>query len=278
MGKKKGGIAVPHRHLFYEAAVQNVDADLDFAVRVYRKRNGRRFRRVREDFCGTAALACCWAGRRKDNLAWGVDLDEKTLAWGRERHLLRLGDDGKRVTLVLDDVRTVKSPAVDVIMALNFSYFVFKARSDLLEYFRHARKSLRRDGLLVLDLFGGPGSMEESVEKTKHRASEAADGTRIPPFTYVWDQARFNPVNHHILCHIHFKPHKGRLIKKAFTYDWRLWTLPEIADLLAEAGFRGSEVYTEGWDEETDEADGIFRKKSYFENDESWIAYIVAYR
>ena len=34
-------------------------------------------------------------------------------------------------------------------------------------------------------------------------------------------------------------------------------------------------VYVEGWDEETEEPDGIFRRRKKFDNEGSWIAYVV---
>jgi len=273
--KKSKKFDIRDRHIFYEEAVQGVDADLDFAHKVYRKNNGRRPVSLREDFCGTASLACRWAGRRNDHLAWGIDLDEETLAWGREHHLAKLGDSAGRVTLISSDVRSVSGVKVDVALALNFSYFVFKERADLLNYYRNVHRSLTDGGVFVMDLFGGTGTMEELVENTKKGSFRAPDGTRVPAFTYVWEQARFNPVDHHILCHIHFKPRGGKTIKKAFTYDWRLWTIPEIRELLEEAGFSSSAAYIEGWDDEDDEPDGVFRKKKRFENQESWIAYVV---
>ena len=61
-----------------------------------------------------------------------------------------------------------------------------------------------------------------------------------------------------MLCHIHFSFPDGSKIKKAFTYDWRLWTLPEIRELLLEAGFQRATVYWEGTNEETEEGDGEF--------------------
>ncbi len=44
------------------------------------------------------------------------------------------------------------------------------------------------------------------------------------------------------LCHIDFKFEDGSVQKRAFSYDWRLWILPEIREVLAEAGFRRSTV------------------------------------
>ena len=40
-------------------------------------------------------------------------------------------------------------------------------------------------------------------------------------------------------------------MQRAFTYDWRFWTLPEIRELMTEAGFRETRVYVEAWDDET---------------------------
>ena len=75
--------------------------------------------------------------------------------------------------------------------------------------------------------------------------------------------------------HIHFKFPDGSRIKKAFTYEWRLWTAPEIRELLLEAGFRNPTVYWEGEDEDG-EGNGEFSPEARGEADLAWIAYIVA--
>src|SRR5438477_9677261 len=142
----------PDKHVLYEASVQGAEYDLDFMERVYSRRNGRTFRRFREDFCGTALVAAAWALRRPGNLAWGVDLDRPTLEWARRHRLARLGEAASRVRLVQRDVRAVGSPAVDVVAALNFSYWVFHRRPDLLAYFRAVRRSLLPGGLFFLSV------------------------------------------------------------------------------------------------------------------------------
>ena len=119
MPKKKKKI-VRDRHLLYTAAVQSVDADLDFFARVYKRKRGERFRTLREDFCGTAALACDWVSRKPDHRAWGVDLDAATLAWGRREYVSRLGPAAKRVELIERDVLAQARPKADVIAALRF--------------------------------------------------------------------------------------------------------------------------------------------------------------
>jgi hypothetical protein len=97
-------------------------------------------------------------------------------------------------------------------------------------------------------------------------------------FTYVWDQASYNPVTGDLRCHIHYEFPDRSLLRKAFTYDWRLWTLPEIREVLAEAGFARTVVYWQGWDDEADEGDGDYQPVESADADAGWIAYLAALR
>ena len=65
-------------------------------------------------------------------------------------------------------------------------------------------------------------------------------------------------------------------MEQAFTYHWRLWTLPEIRELLLEAGFRQVDVYWEGTDKNSEEGDGEFKPSEVGDADASWVCYIVA--
>jgi len=275
MSMPKKNKRVSHRHVLYEASVQSLEADLDFVERTYRRHRGKKLRRLREDFCGTSALATEWVRRREGNLSWGVDFHRPTLEWGREHRVSHLGKAARRVHLQCADVRTVTAPKVDVVLAFNFSYSVFKDRAGLVKYFSAVRRSLRPGGIFFVDAFGGQETMGTVVEKRKIKGSKDWDGKKVPAFTYVWDQARFNVITHEILCHIHFHLRNGKKLRKAFTYDWRLWTLPEIQELLREAGFASTEVYVDGWDEETEEGDGIYRRRTVLENQAAWVAYVV---
>ena len=273
---KKGGIEpVKDRHLLYTAAVQSVEADLDFFERVYRKRNKKRFTRLREDFCGTAVLACEWVRRRGENHAWGIDLDEATLNWGRTHYAPQV--DAERLHLSCANVLDPDPTPVDLVCALNFSYNTFHTREQLAAYFKAARAALADGGLFVVDVVGGQDSFGELEEDRRISSSRGFDGTKIPPFTYIWEQAKFNPIDHSIRCKIHFKLKDGTRLRNAFVYDWRLWTLPELRELAADAGFVQTDVYVEGWDDEADESDGVFRKRSSFENQAGWVAYLVAH-
>jgi len=273
--RKRANGAIPDRHLLYSAAVQSPDTDLDFFERVYRRRRSRGFRLLREDFCGTAALACEWVRRHPDSRAWGVDLDRRTLDWGVERYVPLLGPEAGRLELICGDVLEPREPKVDVVAAQNFSYCVFKERAQLARYFGVVRRSLRNGGMFFLDAYGGTEAICYAKENRPIEASRAFDGTRVPAFTYVWEQATFNPVDHHTVCHIHFRLRGGRRIRRAFTYDWRLWTLPELRELLLEAGFANADVYIEGWDDKADDTDGVYRRRARFENQSGWVAYIV---
>ena len=106
-------------------------------------------------------------------------------------------------------------------------------------------------------------------------ASQGVDGARVPSFVYEWDQTSFNPIDHHITCSIHFRLPRGKVMRHAFRYDWRMWSVPEIRDALADAGFRASEVYIEGWDDAKGESDEKLHLRKRFENQESWLAYVV---
>lgn len=252
-------------HDLYEKAVQNVEHEVEFLQETFESIRGRKAYRLREDFCGTASASCQWVRQGEEYQAIGVDIDPAVLEWGRKNRVSKLpAADQARVQLLESDVMTVDTASVDLLVAFNFSYFIFDTRDRLREYFRRAHAALVDDGLYFIDLFGGPEAQEETKEKTKHKG-----------FTYIWHQAEFHPVTNYIRCHIHFKFRDGSKIKKAFTYEWRLWSAPELREILLEAGFRKATVYWEGEDEDG-EGNGVFTPDEKGEADLAWIAYIVA--
>jgi SAM-dependent methyltransferase len=268
----------PDRYELYEAAVQDVDFDLGLFRRVYRRLRGTGFTRLREDFCGTARLAATWVERGRDRRAWAVDLNPRPLAWARRNHVPAIGDAARRLRLLRADVNQVRTPRVDVVAALNCSYWVFKRRAQLLRYFRRVRRSLAPGGLLFLDAFGGEGAMRALIESRRMRGSRNHAGGRVPPFTYVWEQKSFNPLDHHLRAAIHFRLGDGQTLRNAFTYDWRMWGLPELDEGLREAGFADVHVYVQAWDDERNQPLNIYRRRGRFENQEAWLAYIVGVR
>lgn len=253
------------RHVLYQLSVQDAAAEAGFLDRVFRKLRGRPPCSLREDFCGTALLCAEWV-KHRNRTAVGIDLDRSVLDWGTRHNLEPLGERRKCVSLFRQDVRANARGPFDVTVALNFSYFVFKKRDDLRGYFRGVRRSMARDGIFVIDLYGGYESWEPMREPR-----------RLKGFTYIWDQAEVDPVNNGVKNHIHFKFPDGSKMLRAFTYDWRLWTVPELREVLEEAGFSRSSVYWEDADEDGD-GTGTFRPRARVAQEPAWIAYVVAER
>lgn len=148
--------------------------------------------------------------------------------------------------------------------AFNFSYWIFRERTEMLRYFATVYNNLGPDGVFFLDAFGGYKAFKEMKEKMKFKG-----------FTYVWDQARYCPVTGTMQTHIHFRFPDGSRLKKAFSYEWRLWTLPELQELLLEAGFHNPTVRFEYFDEDG-EGLGLWYPDDCGEASGAWIANITA--
>ena len=245
----------------YEAAVQDSVQEARFLSYIAIKERGRRALRLREDFCGSFWLCHEWVKLSPQNSAMGIDLNSKAIKWGRKKRPDPLLN--ARIKTQVQDVRRVTASKFDMIAALNFSYFIFRKRKEILHYFKAVRKSLRPGGILVLDHFGGPAVFEPSMTPSKCKLS---DGRR---FISQWEEKNFNAATHMVDCAIHFDLPGKRRIKNAFTYPWRLWTLAELKDLLLEAGFKGTSFYFEG-------EDGRYFKNTTKVNDfKQWIAFVV---
>jgi len=255
------------KYKLYQKSVQEPDHEVDFLVRAFRTAYGRAPQVLREDFCGAHAVCCRWVRNGSARKAIGVDIDAEPLAWGTKHNLSKLDPSRqKRVSLIQGDVRDIAGPKADVLAAQNFSFWIFKQREGLLKYFQAAFANLHRQGVMVLDMMGGPDLLKEDQEDIK----------RYKKFTYVWDQQKFDPITHDCLFYIHFRFSDGSEIRRAFTYDWRLWTIPEVRELLLEAGFKRVDVYWEGMDEKTGEGDGVYRRRKHAPSDPTWISYIAA--
>jgi len=232
------------RYDLYLRAVQSPESEIPFFIRVYKREYDALPTVLREDFCGTFAVCCQWAKSRKDRIAIGVDIDAQPLDWGRKHNLQPLRpQQQQRVQLMQDDVRKVKGPKADVQAAQNFSFWIFKTRKELLGYFKAAYANLARKGVFVLDMMGGLETMEE----------DHTDTTSYKGFKYLWEQARFDPITHDCSFYIHFTFKDGSKLHRAFEYHWRFWMLPEVREVLLQAGFRRVDVYWEGTDSETEE-------------------------
>jgi len=255
------------RHVLYEKSVQDVDQEYWFVNKTFRKLRDRRPVYMREDFCGTASMCCEWVRRRKQNIAVGVDIDPEVLAWAMEHNLSRLKVGAReRVTLIEADVFEVQNAhPFDVILAMNFSYQLFMTREKLGGYFRSVREALADDGILFLDAFGGYDTYREIKEKRNYKG-----------FKYIWEHASYNPIDGRMKCYIHFTFPDGSKLKRAFAYEWRMWTLPELRELLAEAGYSRVTVYWEETDPETGEGSGVYSPATVGDADPGWVCFLIA--
>lgn len=253
------------KYFYYRESVQSPGEDVKFFTKVYKSFYKKAPLTLREDFCGTFSISVAWVKAGKERKAIAVDEDKKPLNYGKTHYLSCLDESQKkRLTVLQKNVLSLSLPGADIISVSNFSYYVFKERKKLLEYFKKVRKKIKKSGLFIIDAFGGSdtdGPNEEAVEEKG--------------FTYYWDQEDFDPITNQAKFYIHFKRKGERKRIKQFTYDWRMWSLPELRDILTDAGFSKVHSYWEMSDKRGN-GTGVFRKQTSGEPCDSWVAYLVA--
>lgn len=248
----------------YRRAVQSAENDVEFIRDTYKELKRKNARVFREDFCGTFALSTEWIKLHDSHNAIGVDLDPEPMAYGKTHYLSKLRpDQQKRMELLERNVLHPNLPKADIVAAMNFSYFCFKSREVMKLYFANVYKSLGKDGIFLVDVFGG-SQCQGPIEDTN----------KLEGFTYYWDQSSYDPVTAEALFYIHFRV-GGQKIEKVFTYDWRMWTIPELREIMADVGFKKTHVYWEGTARDGS-GNGVFTRTEKGESCDSWIAYIVA--
>ena len=255
------------KYAAYASSVQSPREDARFLRKVYRDLNHCEPADMREDFCGAFALCCEWVKLDDHKHAIGLDIDPEALHYGRSHYqpLLSASAESRLKTFERDVLRP-SAPRADIICALNFSYFTFKDRSQLLRYFDNCHSSLNSKGLFIVDVFGGPRCEYPSVE-TKRTAG----------LTYFWEQESYDPINNHAQFYIHFKPKNGRKRSRVFGYNWRMWSIAEIRDIMLEVGFKDVVVYWEGT-ARNGTGSGKYYQKNRGEPCEVWLAYVVGLR
>ncbi|KAJ4978244.1 hypothetical protein NE237_009024 [Protea cynaroides] len=176
----------------------------------------------------------------------------------------------------MDDAtkRNCSLPARDIVCAFNYSCCCLHRRADLILYFRHVLDTLsQRGGIFVMDIYGGTSS------ERKLRLQR-----RFPNFTYVWEQAEFDIIHRTTRISLHFHLQNQKKLRHAFSYNWRLWSLPEIKDCLEEAGFQFVHFWIRPMPDtgEMRTSEGFYagrdikyEEMSTFQQDDAWNAYII---
>ncbi|KVH90673.1 hypothetical protein Ccrd_007306 [Cynara cardunculus var. scolymus] len=253
-----------------------------------------------------------WLRSDSRRTAVGLDLDVEALDWCMENNVNKVGADlSSRIFLYHGNVlqpleaKLVKSnlqnimhnvtleekgngsesiadsealpvPPRDIICAFNYSCCCLHSRQELISYFKHALHALsKKGGIFVMDLYGGTSS---ECELRMQR--------RFPNFTYTWEQAGFDIIQRKTRISLHFTLQKQqkKKLRHAFSYSWRLWSLPEIKDCLEEAGFRSVHFWIRQMPDSENiksmEGFGAARDIKYeevtsFQQQDSWNAYIV---
>ncbi len=270
--KKNSLAATADKYLCYQESVQSPEHEVEFFDQAFKEEFGRKPKTLREDFCGTYSICCEWVKLGRSRTAIGVDLDPAPLEWGTANNFSKLNkQQQERITILEQDVRKRNRPRVDVLAAQNFSFWIFKTREEVIEYFCTARANMAEQSVLVMDMMGG-GACYEEGKVDKRRIKKGKNG-----FRYFWEQESFNPVTSDCCFNISFKFNDGSKLKNAFTYRWRFWTIPEVREMLQEAGFSDSHVYFDKEDDDGEDTGEWVRMEEY-PSHSSWIAYVVAVR
>ncbi|MBF0360739.1 MAG: class I SAM-dependent methyltransferase [Oligoflexia bacterium] len=267
-------LSAKEKYWLYENSVQYPQFDIDFFVKEYRYFYKSDPRILCEDFCGTGNFSCEWVKNHPQNVANSVDIDPLPISYGKEHHLASLNpDQRKRLNYIEQDVVKyhLHMHKADIVSALNYAVCFFKRRKNLLEYFSSVKKSMHAKSLFIMDAFGGEQSQLPNEEDTEHDDDK---------FIYHWECHTFNPITNEGIYKIHYTKQSGsgsenKRYQDVFVYDWRLWSIAELKELLLEAGFSKVHCYWEG-DDEDGGGDGNFVITEVAENCDSWNCYLVA--
>lgn len=220
----------PSRYDLYEWCVQSPVMQ----ARFLRALHGGRDRVLCEDFCGPASIARAWAGLEAANVGIGIDRDAEPLRHARAR-AREQKIPAKRFAVERADVMRTSRRA-DIIAAFNFAVCEVHDRAGLVRYLERVRRRLRSDGVFVCDVYGGPNAFEAGTMVQRVQ-------TPVGRAEYTWEQRRADPLTGRAENAMHFRLPGGRVLRDAFEYDWRLWSVVEVREALEEAGFAATEVH-----------------------------------
>jgi len=211
----------------YTLAFQDPAKDMSVLAEKFKDRFGHEAVILREDFCGSFANCLEWIRVRSQNVAIGIDIDPELAEFADSKCLSLEEHENSRFSYIAGDVLEANLPKAHIVAALNSSFCVFKRRQQFMDYLQKCFESFEAAGMIALETYCGPDSQNIGF-----------DEIAIDDHTAIWEQAEFDPVTNYCRNYIHFRLEDGSRIKKAFEYDWRLWSPAECIDLLEEVGFK----------------------------------------
>ncbi len=250
-----------NRHDLYERCVQNPAV----VVRLLRAIHGGDPTpplRLREDFSARARVSRQWCRDVPAGTATAVDLDPSLL---RDLLTKHARSTPPRVKAIAGNALRlpVRPASADIVFVGNFSIGEIHDRPTLVKYLRDSAARLAPGGVFICDTYGGESAFRTgSVQRTHpwarpdsrpvgqiRRASRPSKSTADLRIRYTWEQREANPLSGMVTNAIHFRVFRGSEvigeITDAFIYHWRLWSVPELRDAMAQAGFASSDVYAD---------------------------------
>lgn len=220
---------------------------------------------LREDFAGTGINCHYWNKTTPAGSgAVAVDIDPEPLEWGKSKFVRSKNMNETKFCNI--DSLEFEHPS-DVTLCLNSSIFSIHRRSELLKYFKDTYSRLNDDGVFVFEIYGGPMAYMTGKDEIEY-----------DDFTFIWEQRSFNTLTNRSENHISFKLDNGQRLNDVFNYDHRIWTLPELMDILEDTEFADNvEVYLNTEFEHSKEPDS-YAPVTNFHTNGSFEAYIVCYK
>lgn len=240
------------KHDCYELCVQSPR----HVVSLLRAIHGNEPIALREDFCGTAAVARRWCeearARGEPARAWAADFDVECTS--RAKELSRVAGIGDLLTTIAVDLlgdrwmgsASEPTPA-DVLFVGNFSVGYIQTRDVLVAYLRRCKRHLDLGhggfggGVFVCDTYGGASAFQLGGHERRHPSR----GREL--IHYVWRHEAADPTTSMVRNSIGFRVElEGEIVAeypRAFVYDWRLWSIAELREAMREAGFVRTAVY-----------------------------------
>jgi hypothetical protein len=138
------------KYKMYQAAVQ----DPHQQIRTFKKAFCDNFDYeplvLKEDFSGTFWISSEWVKLGAHKVASAIDLSKEVLDVGRVLHYDKLSSpQKKRLHIYQQDVSAPGKIKADIVAGCNFSFFIFRERQKLLNYFKGAKASLKKNGIFT---------------------------------------------------------------------------------------------------------------------------------